>query len=81
MIPSRTIMKTSSILEASAASSLSIPLPPPPPASNKRRPARRGTFWPGESFGGYTNRWDLSGVFVNDALVLPTLIGRGPQTI
>jgi hypothetical protein len=75
-------MKTSPILEASAASSLSIPLPPPPPVTSKRRPARRGTFWPGESFGDCTNRWDLSGVFVNDAFVLPTLVGsRGPQMV
>ena len=81
MIPSRTIMKNPITLETCAAS-LSIPLPPPPPAAGKRRPARRGTFWPGENFGGYTNRWDLSGVFVNDAFVLPTVVGsRGPQMV
>lgn len=73
-------MKNPTTLETSAAASLSIPLPPPPLANEKRRPARRGTFWPGESFGGYTNRWDLSGGFVNEALVLPKLVGsRGPQ--
>ena len=50
-----------------------------PPRGN--RPARRGSFWPGESFGSCTNKWDLTGGFVNDAFVLPSLMDRDPQTI
>ena len=51
-----------------------------PPRGN--RPARRGSFWPGESFANTTNRWNLTGPFANHAFVLPTLLGnRGPQTL
>lgn len=45
------------------------------------RPTRRGSFWPGESFTNTSRKWDLTGAFVNNAFVLPTLVGnRGPQT-
>lgn len=50
-----------------------------PPRGN--RPARRGSFWPGEKFSSYTHKWDLSGPFIERAFVLPSLLSnRGPQT-
>jgi hypothetical protein len=45
------------------------------------RPARRGSFWPGESFANTTSKWNLAGPFANRAFVLAFVVGnRGPQT-
>lgn len=46
------------------------------------RPARRGSFWPGESFTSATRRWDLTGAFLEHGFVLPALAGQpGPKTL
>lgn len=55
------------------AAGLSVPLEVPlPPVA---RPVRRGHFWPGESFGTCTRKWDLSGALGDQAFVLPALAG------
>lgn len=64
--------------QPSRSAGSNAPLVEIPPRGN--RPARRGAFWPGESFGTCTRKWDLSGVFLNQALVLPALVDlHGPQ--
>lgn len=70
-------MKTYPQPTRSAASNAAIVEIPP----RGNRPARRGSFWPGESFGTCTRKWDLDGVFMDNAFVLPSLLSkRGPQT-
>ena len=59
-----------------------IPLPLEVPVTTGVRPVRRGNFWPGESFGAYTSKWDLTGAFAGHAFILPALLGsKGSRTI
>jgi hypothetical protein len=45
------------------------------------RPARHGSFWPGENFATPSSRWSLRDLAAAPAFALPSLIGnRGPQT-
>lgn len=67
-------MKVQTHIAAKFADSVSVPLEAPV-VTDARRPVRRGNFWPGESFGTCTRKWDLTGVFANNAFVLPALIG------
>ena len=67
-------MKTQTHIAAKFADSVSVPWEVPV-VTDARRPVRRGNFWPGESFGTCTRKWDLTGVFANNAFVLPALIG------
>ena len=68
-------MKTQTHIATKFADSVSVPLEVPIANNNARRPARRGNFWPGESFGTCTRKWDLTGLFADNAFVLPALIG------
>jgi len=67
-------MKTQTHIATKFADSVYVPLEAPV-ATDARRPVRRGNFWPGESFGNCTRKWDLTGVFIDNAYVLPALIG------
>jgi hypothetical protein len=67
-------MKTQTHIAAKFADSVSVPLEVPV-VTETRRPVRRGSFWPGENFGTCTRKWDLTGVFADNAFVLPALIG------
>ncbi len=68
-------MKTQTHIATKFADSVSVPLEIPVAKTDARRPVLRGTFWPGESFGTCTRKWDLTGVFADNAFVLPALIG------
>lgn len=68
-------MKTQTHVKPKFAARDSVPLEVPITNSHARRPARRGNFWQGESFGNCTRKWDLTGVFADNAFVLPALIG------
>ena len=68
-------MKPTTHITPQFAENISLPLEVPVTSNNARRPARRGNFWPGESFGTCTRKWDLTGVFADNAFVLPALIG------
>lgn len=50
-----------------------IPLPLEIPLPTGARPVRRGGFWPGESFGTCTSKWDLTGAFAGHAFIVPAL--------
>ena len=67
-------MKSITTIPTKFNDSVSVPLVIPV-ANETRRPVRRGSFWPGESFGTCTRKWDLTGVFADNAFVLPALIG------
>jgi hypothetical protein len=60
-----TLMK----LDSGAPAQVEIPV-----VKAGKRPARRGGFWPGENFATATRKWDLTGVFSNNAFVLPALL-------
>lgn len=46
------------------------------------RPARHGSFWPGENFATTASKWSLSDFAAAQAFTLPSLVGnRGPQTL
>lgn len=68
-------MKTQTHIATKFTDSMSVPLEVPVAIADARRPVRRGNFWPGESFGTCTRKWDLTGVFADNAFVLPALIG------
>lgn len=71
-------MKTYPQPTRSAGSNAAIVEIPP----RGHRPARRGSFWPGENFSSCTRRWDLTGTFLENAFVLPALVpSRGPQPL
>ncbi len=65
----KTIRTTSTKLHSGASLPLEIPV-----AKEMKRPARRGSFWPGESFSTCTSKWDLTGVFSDHAFVLPAIL-------
>ena len=72
-------MKTQTHIPTRFDNSVSLPLEIP--VTSTSRPARRGNFWPGESFGTCTRKWDLTGMFADHAFVLPALIGgNGSRT-
>ncbi len=72
-------MKSITHIPTRFADSTSVPLEVP--VTTGPRPVRRGGFWPGESFGTCTRKWDLTGVFAGNAFVLPVLIGgNGSRT-
>ncbi len=64
-------MKTQTNSTVRCASGASVPLAMP--ARSQPRPARRGNFWPGESFGNCTHQWDLVGALKDRALMLPAI--------
>lgn len=68
-------MKTQTHIPVRLADSISVPVEIPGATTDVRRPVRRGNFWPGESFGTCTRKWDLKGIFIDKAFVLPALIG------
>ena len=73
-------MKPTTHLPTRFANGLSVPLEVP--GTTGSRPVRRGNFWPGESFGNCTRKWDLTGAFADHAFILPALLGgKGPRPI
>jgi hypothetical protein len=68
-------MKNQIHTSARFTDSTTVPMEIPVATTDGRRPVRRGNFWPGESFGACTRKWDLTGVFIDNAFVLPALIG------
>ena len=64
-------MKTSTN-HTQRASGRAAVVPPTARTTTGSRPVRRGSFWPGENFTAYTNKWDLTGAF-RAAFILPTL--------
>jgi hypothetical protein len=69
-------MKTNSPALAVSGSPTSLVLP----RLDKRRPARRGYFWPGESFGTRTDKWDLTGAWIDHTSVLPGVGNHSSRT-
>jgi hypothetical protein len=70
-------MRTTTAIPIKFNSGAPLPLEIPVHKETKR-PARRGSFWPGENFGACTRKWDLTGVFSDNAFVLPALLaGKG----
>ena len=74
-------MNTHTHIATKFADSVTVPMEAPVATTDTRRPVRRGSFWPGESFGNCTRKWDLTGVFADNSFVLPALIGgNGSRT-
>lgn len=74
-------MKTSTAIHTQRASGRAAVVPPTARTTTGSRPVRRGSFWPGENFTAYTNKWDLTGAFAGAAFILPTLGSNGSRPL